>query len=309
MNSRELTLLLAMCVVWGFHYVVLKTGVGEIPPTLYAAMRMTLVAALLAPFLRWRAGEMLKVLVAGFCFGFFNYLFLFNGVARATASASAIAIELYVPFATILSIIFLGERIGWKRTLGIALAFAGVAIVAVARDPSADGKIGIGVGLVAACAMTEAIGAILVKRISGFKAHELLAWFALVGAVLLWPTAVVLEGAPTEALRAADGWLVAGAVAYSAIGASIFGHTAYYWLLQRLPVSLVAPSTLLTTLLGVAFSAIWLGERMTAPFIAGALTTLVGVAIVLLRTPRGRAIETGGAETVGLAPEPAAEKR
>lgn len=318
MNTRELTILFAMCLVWGFHYVVLKTGVGAIAPMLYAAMRMTLVAALTAPFLRWRAGRMGPVLLGGLCFGAINYAFLFNGMKLATASAAAIAIELYVPFATIMSIVFLGERVGWRRTLGIALAFAGVAIVALTRDQSADAEIGLGVALVAGCALTEAFGAILIKRISGFKPLELLAWFGLIGSMCLWPATLVLEPAALGDLRDADPFLVVGAVAYSAIGASIIGHTAYYWLLQRLPVSIVAPSTLLTTLLGIACSVAFLGERVTAPFIAGALTALAGVAIVLLRTPKGRALETGGAETVGLVPDPtldsvtapiAAEKR
>jgi len=307
LNARELSVLLILCVVWGYHYVVMKTGLGEIPPTLYAAMRMTLVAALLAPFLRWRPGRMGLVLIGGLCFGSLNYLFLFNGMARATASASAI--ELYVPFATILSILFLGEHIGWKRTLGIALAFAGVAIVALDRNPSPETKIGLGVVLVALCALTESIGAVLIKRISGFKPHELLAWFALVGAVFLWPATFVFDKGLVGALAGSNLATVLGAVAYSAIGASIVGHTAYYWLLQRLPVSLVAPSTLLTTLLGVAFSVALLGDQMSTAFVAGALTTLIGVAIVLLRTPKGRIVETGSAETVGLAPEPVLEDK
>lgn len=306
MSARELAVLLVMCVVWGFHYVVLKTGVGALPPMLYAALRMSLVAALTAPFLRWRPGRMGLVLLAGLCFGAINYAFLFNGVKHATASAAAIAIELYVPFATIMSIVFLKERVGWRRTLGIALAFVGVAIVALTRDQSAEARIGLGVMLVAGCALTESFGAILVKRISGFRPHELLAWFALVGAVFLWPATLALEPEALDALARADKAVAFGAVAYSAIAASIFGHTAYYWLLQRLPVSVVAPSTLLTTLLGIAFSIVFLGERLTTPFLIGALMALAGVAVVLFRSvQKGAPVETGGAEAIGL---PAKEK-
>jgi O-acetylserine/cysteine efflux transporter len=302
LSPRELAILIGMCIVWGFHYVVLKTGVGVLPPLLYAALRMSLVAVLMSPFLRWRAGRMGEVLLAGICLGALNYAFLFTGVKHATASATAIAIELYVPFATILSIIFLGEQVGWRRTLGIALAFVGVAVVGLSRDPDGQSPIGIGVVLVAGCALTEAFAAILVKRIRGFKAYELLAWFGLIGAIGLWPTALLVEPHAMQALRRVDPATAFSVVAYSAIGASIIGHTAYYWLLQRLPVSLVAPSTLLTTLLGVAFSVAFLGERVTPPFLAGGFIALIGVAIVLFRTPKGRIIETGGAETVGLAP-------
>ncbi|MBY0423232.1 MAG: EamA family transporter, partial [Parvularculaceae bacterium] len=215
MSARELGVFAAMCLVWGFHYVVLKTGVGEIPPLLYAALRMSLVAVLAAPFLRWRPGLMRRVLAAGLCLGALNYAFLFNGVALAPASAAAIAIELYVPFATILSVVVLKEKVGWRRTAGIAFAFAGVALVALSR-PHGDGRstLLLGVALVAACALVESVGAILVKQAKGFKPHELLAWFAVIGAGFLWGATLVADGAPGPHLAAADLSVVAGAVLY-----------------------------------------------------------------------------------------------
>ncbi|MEQ1931869.1 MAG: DMT family transporter [Parvularculaceae bacterium] len=311
LNARELLVLATICVIWGFHYVVLKTGVEEIPALLYAAMRMSLVALVMSPFLRWRPGRMGPLLLAGLCFGVLNYAFLFNGIKYATGSAAAIAIQLYVPFATILSIVFLGEKVGWRRTLGIALAFGGVAIVALTREhTSADARIGIGVGLVACSALTEAVGAILVKRLVGFKPQEMLAWFGVIGSVCLWPAALTFEPGALSDLRSAELGIVLGAVAYSALGSSVIGHTAYYWLLQRLPVSLVAPSTLITTLLGIAFSVLFLGEQVGPPFIIGALMALAGVAIVLLRSLGSPAIKNaGGAAAPGAPPASLAEKK
>lgn len=303
MSARELAILLVMCAIWGFHFVVLKTGVSVAPPLVYAAMRMSIVALVMSPFLRWRGGRMGPVFAGGLCFGAINYAFLFNGVKHSTASAAAIAIELYVPFATIMSIAFLGERVGWKRTLGIALAFAGVLIVALSRSGAGAPAIGIGVLFVAGSALTEAFGAILVKRIKGFRPHEMLAWFGLIGTLCLWPVAFLTEPHALADLAAADRTTVLATVAYSAIFASVIGHTTYYWLLQRLPVSVVAPSALLTTFLGVVFSVILLGETVTPAFFAGGLTTLAGVAIVLFRTPKGRIVEAGAAETIGLTPE------
>lgn len=304
MSPRELGVFALMCVVWGFHYVVLKTGVSELPPLLYAALRMSVVAVLMAPFLRWRPGMMGRVLTAGVCLGALNYAFLLNGVKHAPASAAAIAIELYVPFATILSVIFLGEKVGWRRIAGISFAFAGVVIVAMARDSGAENaRIGIGVALVGCCALVESVGAILVKKIKGFRPQELLAWFAVVGAGFLWGASLVADGAPARHLGDASTGIVVSTVLYSAIGASIFGHTAYYWLLQRLPVSQVAVSTLLTTLLGVACSVLFLGERMTTQFLIGGAMVLAGVGFVLLRAAKKRSATLGaGAPEADIPP-------
>lgn len=202
MSARELIVLIAMCVVWGLHFVVIKVAVGELPPIFYAAIRMTLVAAVMAPFLRWRPGNMVWVLSGGLCLGAMNYAFMFSGVSMATASASAIAIELYVPFATILSMIFLGDKLGWRRIVGISMAFAGVAIIALGETGDADKagtRMGLGIGLVAAGALSEAIGAILVKKSTAFKPHELLAWFAVVGTVGLWLMTFLFESDQTQA--------------------------------------------------------------------------------------------------------------
>ena len=259
---------------------------------------MSLVAALLAPFLRWRAGKMRMILLAALCFGAVNYALLFNGLKYATASASAIANQLYVPFATILSVLFLKESIGWRRIVGISLAFAGVAVIAISRDQDVEGaRIGIGVGLVAAATFVEANGSILVKKASGFKPWELLAWFGLIGAPCLFFFSFLFEQNQIAALVASDKGVVIGAILYSAIVSSVFGHTAYYWLIQRRPVSEVASSTLLTTFFAVAFSVAILGEPFTFAFVVGGVMTLIGVGIVVLRAPQA-APEPGAPESI-----------
>ncbi len=298
MSARELLVLVVLCVTWGFHYVVIKVAVAEIPPVFYAAMRMTLVGVLLAPFLRWRPGKMKYVLTAALCFGAFNYAFLLTGVKFATASAAAIANQLYVPFATVLSVLILKEVIHWRRITGISLAFLGVAIIALSRDQGGDEvRIGIGVGLVAAATLIEAFGAILIKKITGFKPWELLAWFGAVGGPLLWGLTFMLERGQLAAFEASDKKLVIGAILYSALVASIFGHTTYYWLIQRRPVSEVASSTLLTTILAVAFSMAFLGEAFTLAFAIGGVLTLIGVGVVVVRAP-ATAPQAGAPEAV-----------
>lgn len=286
MSVRELIVLLSMCVAWGFHFVVVKTAITEIPPMFYAAIRMTVVAAIMCPFLRWRPGQMLRVFVGGLCLGAVNFALMFTGMKLATASAAAIAIELYVPFATILSIMFLGDRLGWRRGLGIVFAFVGVAVIAIGQtdDAGPETRIGLGVGLVAAGAFMEAVGAVFVKKATAFKPHELLAWFGVIGALGLWVGTFLLEDGQQTALAAADRTMIIGAILYSAIIASVFGHSAYYWLLQRLPVSVVAPSVLLTTILAVFFGVALLGDPFGPRMIIGGLMTLAGVGVVLLRS-------------------------
>ncbi|MEE2692923.1 MAG: EamA family transporter [Pseudomonadota bacterium] len=298
MSARDLTVLVAMCVVWGLHFVVIKTASDAVPPIFYAALRMTLVALLLSPFLRWRPGRMRTVLAAGVCYGGLNYSLMFTGISMATASAASVAIELYAPFATILSVVFLGEKVGWRRVGGIALAFAGVTLIALGKNgaPGDESRAALGVGLVACAALTEACGSILVKSTNGFRPHELLAWFGVIGTIILWSATALFERGQVAAFDASNKAMLAGAVVYSAIGASIFGHTAYYWLLQRLPVSQVSPSALLVTLFAVGFSVLLLGEPFTLRFFIGGAMALTGVGVILFRSAKRPIVEPGAPE-------------
>ncbi len=288
MSLREFLILFMVCVVWGLHFVVIKLAVGVLPPIFYAGIRMVLVALILSPFLTWRKGEMGLVILGGFCLGAFNYALMFSGMKFAPASAAAIAIELNVPFSTVLAVLFLGDRPGWRRIFGITLAFAGVAVIALggAEGGGAEmetARIGLGVGLVAAGAFSEAVGAVIVKRTNAFKPHELLAWFALIGAGALMTMSFLFEEGQGAAWAAADRTMIVGAIIYSALGASLIGHTAYYWLLQRLPISMVAPTVLFTTVIAITASVLLLGDPFGPRMAVGGLMTLAGVAVVLFR--------------------------
>ncbi len=291
MSPREAAVLFGMCLIWGFHFVVIKLAIAEIPPIFYAALRMTLAAVLVAPFLRWRSGRMRPVLAASLCFGAFNYAFMFTGISYATASAAALAMELHIPFATILSVIFLNDRIAMRRILAIAFVFVGVAIIALGKDSSGGSNIALGVMLVASGAFVEAVGAVLVKKAEGFKPIELLAWFSFIGSLALWSLTAVIESDHAAAFAASDKRIVIPAIMYSAIGGSLIAHTSYYWLLQRLPISTVAPSVLLATLIAVISGVIVLGDPFGPRQIIGGLMVLAGVGVIILRNTKKQDIK------------------
>ncbi|MEP1231140.1 MAG: EamA family transporter, partial [Litorimonas sp.] len=140
MSLKEFFVLLMVCTIWGLHFVVIKLTVGQnADPLFYAALRMTLVGLILLKYLKWHKGQMIFVTLGGLGFGTLNYAFLFPALTLTTASAAAVTIELYVPFSILLSIIFLKERIGLWRSLGIAMAVIGVIIVASSKPSEAAG--------------------------------------------------------------------------------------------------------------------------------------------------------------------------
>jgi drug/metabolite transporter (DMT)-like permease len=50
-------LLLAAAAVWGTTFVVVRAGLRDVSPLLFVALRFTLAAALVVPFVFWRTGR------------------------------------------------------------------------------------------------------------------------------------------------------------------------------------------------------------------------------------------------------------
>lgn len=286
MSIKEFSALFLVCLIWGLHFIVMKVTVGNTAePLFYAALRMSIVAIILLPKLKWHKGLMRPILGAGLAYGALNYAFMFPAMGMTTASAAAVTIELYVPFSIILSMIVFKDKIGIYKAIGIALAFIGVIILASAGpDETAGPKFLLGILLIVGTAMSEAIGAVLVKLVKGVGPLALLAWFAVVGSLVLWPLSFILEENQLAALSVENRLNFGLALLYSSLLVSIVAHSSYYWLLQRLPIYLVSTSGLMTTVIAVAASVLILNEALTPQLLIGGITTLFGIGLILLRT-------------------------
>lgn len=286
MSVREFCVLMLVCLIWGLHFTVMKFTIVEmgVPPLFYAALRISAVALLLLPFLKWHKGQMKAVLIGGLGFGALNYAFMFPAMELTTASAAAVTIELYMPFSIILSVLILGERIGPWRVSGAVLAFIGVVLIGLGTPSEVAGHgFALGIALMACGAMSEAIGAISVKSVKSVNPVQLLAWFGVVGSLVLWPLSLILENNQMAAFAPDTRVNFGLALIYSVLLVSLVAHGSYYWLLQRLPIHTVAPSGLMTTVIGVAAGVMILKEDLTAILLIGACITLTGIAIILWR--------------------------
>lgn len=285
MSIKEFAVLFMVCLIWGLHFIIMKMTVGgTAEPLFYAAIRMSIVAILLLPKLKWHKGLMLPILGAGLGYGALNYAFMFPALGMTTASAAAITIELFVPFSIILSMIVFKEKIGIYKATGISLAFIGVMILASAGpDETAGPLFLLGILLMVGAAMSEAVGAVLVKLVKGVGPVQLLAWFSVVGSAVLWPLSFMLEDNQLAAFSPEHRINFGLALLYSALLVSIVAHSSYYWLLQRLPIYVVSTTGLMTTVIAVTASVLILNEALTPQLLIGGLTTLFGIGLILMR--------------------------
>ncbi|MGC6535334.1 MAG: EamA family transporter, partial [Parvibaculales bacterium] len=102
MAPRHLFLMFIICLVWGFTFVAGKAGVEEMPPMLFTALRYSLLAILLFPFLKIVDGKMPQVMVITITMGSAHFALFYGGMSVAdNVSAIAVATQLGVPISTI----------------------------------------------------------------------------------------------------------------------------------------------------------------------------------------------------------------
>lgn len=280
LEPPHLALLLLVQTIWGVNWIASKSAVDEFNPLLLTALRFGLLLLVVWPFLRWHAGQMRNLIIGCLLTGPLSFAAGFIGLAVAKDVAPlAVASNLGAPFATLLSAIFLGDKIGPWRGTALVLSFGGIVIMGFDPSMFADAT---GLLLTALSALLWAVAAIFMRRVHGVTAYNIQAWLSLVTFVSMLVCSLLFEPAPLKTISHASwgAWL---SLASIVVGATLIGHTGFFWLLRRYPIPLMAPFLLLSPVIGVLMGVYWFGDPLTLRMIAGGVLTLAGVLIITIR--------------------------
>ena len=283
MKPLDFVMGITVAVTWGMGFTLAKAGMDQFPPIFLIALRFSVTTLALVWFVKPPFGAMRRILLISFVVGTVQYSLTFSGLNGIGASLAAIIVQLEVPFATLLAVIFLGDRMGWPRVTGLFLAFTGV--VVIAWQPDMRGEM-TSFFLVMAGACTWAAGNILIKKLGGsVEGFRLIAWVAVFTAPQLFVTSFILEDGQMAALANADmiGW---GTVLYLGLVMTAFGYGLWFHLLARHPVSHVMPFLLLLPVTSVIGAILLLGESPTPQTYGGAALVLAGVGYIMYRQVR-----------------------
>ena len=209
---------------------------------------------------------------------------------RLDAGTAALLVNLAPVLVAVLAGLFLGEGFPARLMIGMAVAFAGVALIAVTTSSGRGDVLGVVLGVVSAvlyagCATGQKR---LLTRIDALS----LTWIGcLTGAVVCLPFAPTLVAeagdAPTSATLS---------VIYLGVFPTAIAFLTWGYALSRTSVGRLAASTYVVPPLVVAMSWTLLGEVPGLLALGGGVLCLVGVGIATLRKR--------AAVTVENAPQP-----
>lgn len=224
--------LVAMALIWGVNYSVVKFGASLVDPLAYNGVRVALAAALLSLIVAIEreplppARTILTLLALGVLGnGVYQFLFI-EGIARTRASDAALVVAATPAFVALIGRARGVERITPRGVLGIVLSIAGIGLVVLGTTRLTDGRASlIGDLLVLAGSLAWAMFTVLLKphteQLSGMQVSA----FTMVGGAL------ALVAIATPSISRADwgafpaiGW---AAFAYSTVFALVIAY--YFW--------------------------------------------------------------------------------
>ena len=262
-------------------------GPGQVALLRFGTASLVLVCYAAVTHMRLPARKDLPRIVLAGLLGITVYHVALNfGEVHVSAGAASLLIAAGPVFTAIMSVVFLRERltgIGW---LGIAIAFAGVAVISLGEsggvrfEPAAL--------LVLMAAVSTAAYFIITKRaLRGYSPLEFTAYAIWAGTV---PMLVFAPGLARQLPHAAPSATLA--VVYLGVFPAAIAYVQWSYALARMPASLLSTFLYLTPVLAMAIAWVWIGEVPALLTIVGGLVAIGGVVIVqTMGQPRARAAE------------------
>jgi drug/metabolite transporter (DMT)-like permease len=276
--------LLAVVVVWASAFSVIKALLDHGFVAQDIAVLRYLVAAPGFAFLLWRVGGLpgltrrdgIRLAAVGFCVVVGYHVFLNAGTRYTTSGTAALVIALS-PALTLLLAAGLGlERWSLRRAAGLAVAFAGVAIVVLL---GAGGELSFanarGPLIVLAAPVAFALYNVLLKPLLGrYDLLALTAATSLAGTVFLLP---FVGGGTVDAVRGTSAG-DAALVLYLGVASTFLGYIGWNVGLHGLGATRAVAYTYLISPLAVLLGAAFLDEPVTPWLVLGGALVLGGVA-------------------------------
>ncbi len=293
MTPRDALEHITLAALWGASFLFMKVAVPEFGVVSLVGLRCALAVLTLAPLLflqglwpdlrqHWKPIALVGLVNSALPFIAFSYAALY-----ISAGLSSIFNATAPLWATVVAWLWLKERPGGERALGLVVGMAGVAWLSwdkASFKPDATGAVtGFAVLACVGATLLYGVGANFVKvRLKGVPPMAVAAGSQIaVATVLLVP---MLWWWPTVHPSA----LAWGSAALLGVLCTGLAYVIFFRLIARLGPTSAISVTFLIPLFGVSWGSLLLGERITPVMMAAGAVIVLGTALVtgVLRRPR-----------------------
>jgi drug/metabolite transporter (DMT)-like permease len=296
-RSTIVLAVLVVVILWAFNFIAGKIALRTLPSEAVASFRVFLGAVAMLPAylicsrtaafadaMETRArGFHARDIWTFFYLGFFgvviNQMCFAIGLNHTSVSHGAVIVGMAPVYTLALAVIFRLEKATLRKLFGIALAFAGIAVLAAQNGMTRRSSSVLGDAIMMAGAIGFAVYSVLGKRVAArYDALTMTAFNHFTGAIVVLP--VVLYQAHALLIDAhwrQIPWQSWTSVIYMAVFSSAVAYVLYFWLLKYLHASQLAAFTYLLPVIATILGIVLLGERGSAMELVGGALALAGV--------------------------------
>ena len=285
MKPADVCIAVMVAVIWGLAFVASRIALDEFSPELMTTLRFAIAAL---PCLFVRRPKVSWPLLIAISFTLFLGQFLAQALAIADGvpvGLSSVIVQSQALFTIAFAALVFRELPTPMQTVGIGIATMGLLLIC--GTVGYDFSVG-AFAIIMICPVSFAIGNLLLRRANGVRMFDLFAWLCLVAAIPLLALTLVTNG-PQPTWHALAHMSLTGLVCMLVLGA--ISTSIAYWLWGRLlrdyPAAQVVPFALLVPFVGSAASSVVFGETFGPLRLAGMVTVIGGIAVMLLaRRPK-----------------------
>ena len=282
MRMRVVLAFSAIFIIWGSTYLAIRYAVAEIPPLLTAGIRHLTAGSVLYIWARAKghratAPEWKNSAIVGALFFLVGHGTLHWAEQSVPSGLSALLVATEPLWIALLLAATGSAPLRLQTLAGVLLGLAGVwALLGMEATRGGGAPLGTLAVLVGAASWG---GGVVYSQRAALPKNAMLrtATTLLCGAVLLLAASTALGEYHRIRVPSA---LAIGSLAYLIVLGSIVSFTAYYWLLDRYPATLVATHTYVNPAVAVLLGWAFAGESLSASLVVGLV--LIAGAIVLV---------------------------
>ncbi|MGO9397348.1 MAG: DMT family transporter [Xanthobacteraceae bacterium] len=274
-DVRAKLMLVALCLLWGLTWPVMKIALEDIPPLSMRTMTaglgaLTLLLICLATRCRLRVATKMwgqVFIISLLNIGAFSVLTAYAQIAAATSRVTIVIYTMPI-WAVLLAWLLLHERPNARQGLAVVLCVVGLTVLIY---PLAAKGVPLGLLLALAAGVSWAAGTVYVKWIRfDIDPLALAFWQVMIAFVMIAACLMLFDGR-LDLDHAHAGSLLA--TAFAGIVGSGIAYAMWFAIVRALPAATASLGTLGNPVVGVLSTALVLGERPT-------VTDLIGFALI-----------------------------
>ena len=295
-ENRLLIFLAFACiyVIWGSTYLAIRYAVETIPPLFVAGFRHLIAGALLFGWCWWRGfrpirQQWLASIVLAVLFFLIGHGTLHWAQQTLPSGLAALLIAIEPIFVAIILTATRRARFTRSLLIGLLLGLFGVALI-IGADVRSGRPEMLSSFAVLIGAASWSIGMVYSRSAALHPDPRMAAAMSLLAGagMLLLGGMVTGEAARLEVAAVSLKSILA--LGYLAVAGSLVAYSAYFWLLNHFPPTLIATHTYVNPLVAMVLGWAIAGEVLTAQFVFGGLAVIAAIVLVSRASPEPSAL-------------------